>query len=460
MIGIEESKFLNLNRSATCCKLLRMFNLKASQRPRLRSLDVRPFSQQGQSFLLLSDPLQLAEKQLAIPQMLAPVLAYCDGQNDIDKICELFQHQYGMPLKPTQLSQVLASLDDAYMLDNERFRLMQSEIKRQFRKSPFRPPTLAGRAYPANPEQLSNLFDEYLAAVSDDETAMGSGMADSPPEIRGLLSPHIDYQRGGAVYAQVWKRAAAAAQKADLVIIFGTDHNGSDPFTLTQQNYATPYGTLPTPNEIVDDLAATIHDVASDYVRESGYESPDAYAGELRHRGEHSLELVLTWLHHMRQGEPCQVVPILVGGLHRFINREQCPLSERLLANVIETLAVIANSQMANGRNVLVVASGDLAHVGPAFGGKALDQPLRKQLRGDDQRLLSTMVEGDRRSFFEEICRVKDGNNVCGVSPIYLTMALLEQLRGPIRGTVTSYQSCPADETDTSVVTIGGVVFH
>ena len=34
--------------------------------------------------------------------------------------------------------------------------------------------------------------------------------------IRGLVSPHIDYQRGGLVYAQVWRAAAQAAREAEL----------------------------------------------------------------------------------------------------------------------------------------------------------------------------------------------------------------------------------------------------
>ncbi len=122
----------------------------------------------------------------------------------------------------------------------------------------------------------------------------------------GLLSPHIDYGRGGEVYAQIWKRAALAAREAELVILLGTDHYGSDLFSLTRQNYATPYGVLPTDTEIVDRLAAAIGEDA-------------AYAGELRHRGEHSLELVAVWLHHMRAGKPVPLVPILTGSFHPFM---------------------------------------------------------------------------------------------------------------------------------------------
>jgi hypothetical protein len=69
------------------------------------------------------------------------------------------------------------------------------------------------------------------------------------------------------------------------------------------------------------------------------------------------------------------------------------------------------------------------------------------------------MQAGDAAQFFDSIRRVGDRNNVCGVSPIYLTMRLLEALDGPITGTQTGYDTCPADPHDTSVVTVGGVLF-
>jgi len=51
--------------------------------------------------------------------------------------------------------------------------------------------------------------------------------------VAGVISPHIDYQRGGPVYAAVWQRAAGAIRGAELVIVFGTDHSGG-PGKLTR----------------------------------------------------------------------------------------------------------------------------------------------------------------------------------------------------------------------------------
>jgi len=219
--------------------------------------------------------------------------------------------------------------------------------------------------------------------------------------------------------------------------MFGTDHYGSDPFTLTRQNYATPYGVLPTAQFVVDALTDAIGEEA-------------AFAGELRHRAEHSLELVATWLHHMRDGEPCAFVPILCGGFHHLIRNGQAPATDELVNRVLDALHITTQHQ-----RIAVIASGDLAHVGPAFGGHPLDHTSRTRLRAADDALIEQMCHGCADGFFEEIRQVRDRNNVCGVAPIYLTMRLLEAARAESTG----YATCPADEHDTSVVTVGGVLF-
>ncbi len=65
------------------------------------------------------------------------------------------------------------------------------------------------------------------------------------------------------------------------------------------------------------------------------------------------------------------------------------------------------------------------------------------------------MQAGDAEGFFAAIRRVQNRNNVCGVAPISLTM----QLVGDKPGEQWGYATCPADEKDTSVVTVTGMLF-
>lgn len=413
--------------------------------PKLRALSVRPHRQDGQDYILLRDPEQISDVSLLVPQPLAAMLAYCDGMHATEEMVAAFYRRTGIQLPIETAEEVIARLDEALMLDNDRFLAAQAQVVNEYRTAAYRPASLAGLSYPAEKEPLWQLLQDYLEAVEPSESLTVDW---SRPV--GLLSPHIDYPRGGAVYAQVWKRATQLAQEAELVILLGTDHYGSDPFTLTRQNYATPYGILPTATAIVDELAQVIGEDA-------------AFAGELRHRGEHSLELVAVWLHHMRAGQPCDLVPILCGGFHRFLYEGTNPDQDPLVADVIATL-----QRLSQGRRTLIIASGDLAHVGPAFGGAPLNGQSRQVLRAADERLLAQMLQGDGAAFFEEIRQVQDVNNVCGVAPIYLTMRTLEGTRQEqatqgadegLRGYQTGYATCPADERDTSVVTVGGVIF-
>lgn len=402
-----------------------------ARRPKLRALDVRPFLQDGQRFLLLRDNLQVSGQMLLVPQLLGPALALCDGTLTIAEMQTTLALHYGMRFQDGTLRDMVRTLDEACFLENERFLQAQAQALDAYRRAPFRPPALAGQSYPADPAELRALLDAYLAEVGDVVPL---------PEARGLFSPHIDYPRGGAVYARAWKRAAAAAHAADLVVLIGTDHysDTAASVTLTRQNYATPFGVLPTAAKIVDALAEAVGPQA-------------AFAGELRHRGEHSLELVAVWLHHLREGRPVELAPVLTGSFSRFIEQGASPLDDPALAALAAALR-----ESTAGRRVLWVASGDLAHVGPAFNGEPLAAEDKTRLAQADQGVIERLCAGDAEGFYAAIQRVGDQNNICGLSPGYLMLQAL----GAAEGECLAYRACPADEQDTSVVTVCGVVFE
>jgi AmmeMemoRadiSam system protein B len=400
--------------------------------PKLRPVDLRPIVYQGQQLLLLRDPLQLSDKTLLVPQVLGPVLALCDGtREDAAALGAALAIRYGLPVDAGSIKQLLEALDDALLLDNERHKEARQAALEEFRDAPFRTPALAGSAYPEEPDQLRRLLASYDRGSTQISGANGAGGL-------GLVSPHIDYGRGGQVYAQVWKQAEESVRDAELVIIFGTDHFGGDAsITLTRQHYATPFGVLPTAGDIVDELAQSV-----------GEQS--AFEGELRHRGEHSVELAAVWLHHTRHELECEVVPILCGSFARFTGG----LADAAEDERINRVVAILRERM-QGRRTAVVAAADLAHVGPAFGGAPIDLAGRCELETSDTELIDRMCAGDAEGFLAAIKRVEDRNNVCGVSPIYLALRTL----GGAPGRFVAYDRCPADEHGTSLVSICGVVF-
>jgi len=261
----------------------------------------------------------------------------------------------------------------------------------------------------------------------------------APADGRGLVCPHIDYARGGPVYARVWKRAAEMVEAAELVVLLGTDHYGEDGrLTLTRQHYATPFGVLPTAREVVDALAQAMGEEI-------------AFANELYHRSEHSIELAMVWLHHVREGQPCEVVPILCGSFGHLLRGEGEPEHDPAINALVDALR-----QVMAGRRTIVVAAGDLSHVGPAFGGPPLGFVERARLQTADEGLIERMCAGDAPGFYAAIEQVGDRRNVCGLPPIYLALQTLN----PAQGESVAYDRCPADERGTSWVSVCGVVFR
>ncbi|HEV8484285.1 MAG TPA: AmmeMemoRadiSam system protein B [Blastocatellia bacterium] len=404
--------------------------------PKLRNIDIRPIVHEGRTLLLLRDPLQLSEAVLLVPPQLASVLALCDGRREDARHLSIAHALIsGLGIEPGTIGELLSALDEALLLENQRFTEALGQALSYYREAEARPPALAGQSYPADPDELRRLLESYIEAAENIDAIP------QPPRSNGcgLVSPHIDYARGGPVYAAVWKHAEEMVKAAELVVLLGTNHFGGErPVTLTRQNYATPFGVLPTAREVVDRVAEAIGE-------------EQVFAGELHHRGEHSIELAAVWLHYMRDSRPVEIVPILCGGFGNFVSSDADVESDRENNLLIEVL-----KRETAGRRTLIVAAGDLSHVGPAFGGAPVEMAGHARLKEADDELIERMCAGDARGFFEAIKRVEDRNNVCGVSPIYLAMRML----GDVQGERVSYDRCPADEHETSFVSVCGVIFR
>ena len=278
--------------------------------PKLRPLDVKRVMNDGRGFLVLRDTLGLAEGVVMVPEALGPLLALCDGTRRVGEIAAGFQLRTGYPLSEARVGELVDSLAEALVLEDERFATAYDQARTAYLSAPYRPPALAGRAYPEDPEELARTFDGYCQAVGERSPDAAAG------PVAGVVSPHIDYQRGWRVYADVWQRAAPAIAEADLVIVFGTDHSGGPgKLTLTRQSYATPWGVLPTAQPVVDAVAEALGE-------------DEAFAEEIHHRSEHSIELALTWLHYFLRPRECEVVPVLCGSFHELMTGVEEP--ERL----------------------------------------------------------------------------------------------------------------------------------
>lgn len=400
-------------------------------RPKLRQIQPQWAQQDGRPVLVLRDPLALSGKVLAVPQPLAPLLALCDGTRDESALRAALEIRTGVRISPEVLAGILQQLDDALLLENERSAQALMAALDNYRSAPFRPCASAGSGYPADVSALARMLQGYLD---------GAGGVPRFPNARGLVSPHIDYMRGGGVYGRVWAAAADAVRQAEIAVIFGTDHMGDfSPLTLTRQNYATPFGVLPTETGIVDLVAAAIGDEW-------------AFRDEIHHRNEHSVELAAIWLHYVRDGVPCPIVPILSGSFERFVAGQEVARSDGVIARGIQALR-----DALEGRRAMVIAAADLAHTGPAFG-DVMPAGIVERAMGKkaDGALIERMCNGDADGFLALIREEGDRRHVCGLPPIYLALRLLE----PVKGHAVAYDHAPADVQGASFVSFCGLVWE
>jgi MEMO1 family protein len=405
----------------------------AFDRPRLRSIVPEWTQQDGRPMLLLTDPLHLTEHRVAVPPQVALVLSLFDGRRDRPAIALAYRQQSGQPLALHDLDQLIAQLDELLLLDGPMYAAAYQEALAAYRNAPFRPPAMAGRVYPNEAKALTAQLAGWLAAAG---RRGPKDVATAHPS--AVVCPHIDFARGADVYADVWLPAAAAVRAADLIVVFGTDHHGGPgSITPTYQRYATPCGTLDTDPPVIDALVAALGEEA-------------AFAQELNHRDEHSIELAVVWLQHLLGGRPTPVVPILTGSFAPFTQGEIDAGSYPPIAR-----AVAALREATRGRQVLVVAAADLAHVGPAFGdAEPLDAAAKQASARADEVLLDALCTGSPATFLGPFLADHDARRICGLPPCYLALRFLTGARG----VVTGYRQCPADPGFGSLVSIAGVL--
>lgn len=404
--------------------------------PKLRMVEPQWVNYQGQPYLHLRDPLQLAKDSVLIPQHIAPLLILLDGTRDISGIQSSYLLRTGVRLQETDVREILGQLDDAFLLENEAYQQAAAKALQNYREAPNRTPYHAGLVYPANAEELSKTFAGYGEKFPQEN---GSDAPDEP--LVGMVCPHIDYARGHETYAELWQRAAPSLADVELAIILGTDHSGGmGMLTPTRQNYATPLGTMSTDTEIVDGLADVLG-------------QDRAYSEELHHIKEHSIELASAWFQHYLGERSCPVVPILCGSFHHFVTGDDHPDDDEGIMSAMEYLR-----EATKGRKTLVIAAGDLAHMGPAFGdAQPLDTIARAKLTAEDGESLADICRGDADAFFQRSKKESDYRRICGLSPIYLA---LKYLGSNVKGESLGYDQCPADEQNGSVVSIAGALLY
>jgi MEMO1 family protein len=382
--------------------------------PRLRPVESFPVQMDGQNLVCIRDPESLAKHALFLNQTLLFLVSRMDGKHALRDIQADFFRATSEILPIEELEKLISQLDEQRYLDSSAFQKFYQELVRAFHEAPSRPAHHAGAAYEDNREKLIGQLQSCFSHPAGPENDSSSVFSKS---LRGLIAPHIDFERGGPVYAHAC-RALAGSPGAETYIIFGTCHNTMlQRFSICAKDYETPLGAAPADQDFISLLSAKIG---------------NEYREEFPHRTEHSIEFQAVWLRFILQGRPeFKIVPILVNSFHDIYSEGRTagedPEIQGLVHAIRDTMAESA------GRRICVIAGADLAHVGRRFGdASGPTVHSLSQVEREDRSFLKLVEQGDAEGVFRSIASDNDRRRVCGYPPIYMALRCIDQPKGKL----------------------------
>jgi len=397
------------------------------ERPRLRAdLELLAAEAEGTPFLLVRDPEGFAVEMAQFHLGAFAILERLDGTRTLEDLrVDLTREGAGLvPLE--DLRAFVEALDRCCFLEDGQY-AAERRARDVYLDAAVRPAAHAGSAYPAEPDATRRFLDGMLALA---------GTAPAGP-LRRLIAPHIDLRLGREVYAHAG-RSLEAAGRPDAVVVLGVRHGyGTRRFTACRKDFATPLGTVRHDAPLLDAIE-----------RRTGDLTPE----QIVHRGEHSVEFQALWLAHLWPGDPPPIVPLLVGSFHDLIEAQRSPATDP----DVETFVGALNDAIAeDGRRILVLASVDLAHVGPMYDDPdGLDEAGERRLEEADRAVLVHVEAGDAERFFEAVAADGNARKICGVAPVYATLRAGD---GP--GELRSYGQGRIHPESGSVVSFATVAF-
>jgi len=192
--------------------------------------------------------------------------------------------------------------------------------------SGVREPAVAGRFYPANPDELRAVIRGFLSAARATKTSPDSLMPSPEPRHtspKGIIAPHAGYVYSGPIAGSAYAALRGLRGRVRRVILFGPAHfvplRGIA--IPTADAFQTPLGLVP-----IDCEAA-----------ERALSLPFVVLNDAAHAREHSLEVHVPFLQELL-GD-FQVVPLAVGE----VTAEEVSQLIELLWGGEETLFVVSS---------------------------------------------------------------------------------------------------------------------
>jgi AmmeMemoRadiSam system protein B len=408
--------------------------------PKIRPLGGHTVEHEGHTVVQFDDPLDLASTTLLIPiELFQWVVRRFDGQTLLTEIQADLLRDTGQLITTAELLAIVEQLDRALILEGPSF----AAFRASYHDQQTRPAAHAGRSYAGTERalraQLGRFFADAKGAGSPTR-ASENGQGASVGRLRGVLSPHIDFFRGGPTYTWSYKELFEHSD-ADVFIILGVAHQFCrHRFALTRKDFETPLGLARTDRSFVDRIAA----LAGSHL----------FDDELAHRPEHSIEFQVVFLQYLLgDRRDFSIVPILVGSFHDLMDAGLDPITDPEVRRFVDALRA---AESASGKTVAYIGGIDLAHVGREFGDHDLLIPSTlDQLRRFDAAMLDRASAADPAGWFHKAAEVANRWRICGLAATYTMLHAM----GPTQGRLLQYNQAVNPER-TCCVSFASVAYR
>jgi AmmeMemoRadiSam system protein B len=402
------------------------------EQPKLRShLEAIPIRRSGEVYIVLRDLEGVNPEPLVISTLAYFIVTQMDGSNSIVDIQASYMRRFGNFLYREDLDELIEKLDTYMFLDNENSRNRLQEMITEFCELPSRPGYHVGAAYEADPERLrTQLLSFFLAENGGPGEPQPS---ESGRRILGLIAPHIDLRAGGPCFAFAYK-ALLEASPIKTCVILGTGHEPlTHHFALSRKDFDTPLGPVAADKDFIEALSSSC--------------TIDLFADEFAHRREHTIEFQTLFLKLLMP--QVRIVPLLCS-----FGVEEIERQEDTLVSMVQALKETFDGY---GQPVCLLASVDLAHIGPRYGDPFHPHAGTVREHQDaDRHLCQTMATVDAEAFSDVLMRERNSRRICGLPPLYV---LLKTLQGNAEGSLLHYDHTEVD-SDHSFVTFASMAFY
>ena len=418
--------------------------------PRMRHVDVIPVEVQGTRAFYLRDPLAFAAEPLVLGTAGLFIVSRLDGRHTADQVRGAALRQFpGSDIGLAEIRGLLATLSKGCYLEDHVSAARIDRVRAEFERAEVRPAWHAGTAYPQDRRELAAMLDRFFAAPAQDTEP--ARPANSTHQLAAVMCPHIDLRAGGEIYPPAFRALADAAGEPpiELYVILGVAHNGgTEPgrsFVIaSDKHYATPLGQAPTDRRVIEEWS---HRAGRDVTER-----------QWLHRTEHSVEFPLLFLHYIQAHADLPryaVVPVLLGGVDRYLHTGEDPLQA---PEVAAELAALRAAVDASGKRALYLLSVDLAHIGPKFGHQErIDDAAAAACEQADRELLGYAERFDAAGFTRALHNDRNCRNVDAVSGLFSLYPLLAGAE--CRGSLLSYGQNRQPDTG-SLVSYASMAFY